>query len=131
VRFVNWSTADLVNRITTGSTAAVTATKLATTNFEGVQGVMERPNATSGRAEFFVSRTVPGNNNSELWYEHDGDGVCAAKGVFADNAEQVSYWVDSDGNGHLWTFTEYANRRLLVRIYTNEYNDAPSGCPTQ
>jgi hypothetical protein len=64
-------------------------------------------------------------------YEHDGDGVCAARGVYVDNAEQVSYWVDSDGNGHLWTFTEYANRRMLVRIYTNEYNDPPSGCPTQ
>ncbi|WP_426503285.1 hypothetical protein ACPPVO_37400 [Dactylosporangium sp. McL0621] len=24
-----------------------------------------------------------------------------------------------------------SNRRMLVRIYTNEYNDAPSGCPTQ
>jgi hypothetical protein len=130
-RIVNWSTADLVNRITTGSTAAVTATKLATTNFEGVQGVMQRPNSTAGRAEFFISRTVPGNDSSELWYEHDGDGVCPAKGVYVDNAEQVSYWIDADGNGHLWTFTEYANRRMLVRIYTNEYNDPPSGCPTQ
>lgn len=131
VRIVNWPTADLVNRITTGSAAAVTATKLATTNFEGVQGVMQRPNSTSGRAEFFISRTVPGNDSSELWYEHDGDGVCPAKGVYVDNAEQISYWIDADGNGHLWTFTEYANRRMLVRIYTNEYNDPPNGCPTQ
>ncbi|HTJ36170.1 MAG TPA: hypothetical protein VL738_23395 [Dactylosporangium sp.] len=131
VRIVNWSTADLVNRITTASATPVTATRLATTNFEGVQGVMERPNATSGRPEFFVSRTVPGNDSSQLWYEHDGDGVCPANGVYVDNAEQISYWVDSDGNGHLWTFTEYANRRMLVRIYTNEYNDPPSGCPTQ
>jgi hypothetical protein len=43
----------------------------------------------------------------------------------------MSYWIDSDGNAHLWTFTEYANRRMLVRVYTKEYNDPPSGCPTQ
>jgi hypothetical protein len=131
VRIVNWSTADLLDRITTGSTTPVTATRLATTNFEGVQGVVQRPNATSGRPEFFISRTVPGNDSSQLWYEHDGDGVCPANGVYVDNAEQMSYWVDSDGNGHVWTFTEYGNRRMLVRVYTKEYNDPPSGCPTQ
>jgi hypothetical protein len=131
VRIVNWSTADLVDRITTGAPTPVTATKLATTNFEGVQGVIERPNATSGRAEFFIDRTVPGGDGSELWYEHDGDGICPAKGTFVENAESMTYWVDSDGNGHVWTFTEYGGRRMLVRVYTNEYNDPPSGCPTQ
>jgi hypothetical protein len=131
VRIVNWSTADLLNRITTGSTATVTATRLAVTNFQGVQGVIERPNSTSGRPEFFIDRTVTGDDSSQLWYEQDGDGVCAAKGVFVNNAEAMSYWVDSDGNGHLWTFTEEGGRRMLVRVYTNEYNDPPSGCPTQ
>jgi hypothetical protein len=131
VRIANWSTADLINRITTGSTGAVTATRLAAMNFEGVQGVVERPDSTTGDPQFFVDRTLPGSDGSQLWYEQDGDGVCPARGTFVDNAEDMSYWVDSSGNGHLWTFTEYANRRMLVRVYTNEYNDAPSGCPTQ
>lgn len=95
------------------------------------QGVVQRPNSTSGRPEFFVARTVTGGHDSELWYEQDGDGVCAAKGVFVDDTESITYWVDSSGNGHLWTFTEYGGRRMLVRVYTKEYNDPPSGCPTQ
>jgi hypothetical protein len=131
VRIVNWSTADLINRITTGSTTPVTATRLAATNFEGIQGVVERPDSANGRPQFFVARTLPGSDGSDLWYEEDGDGVCAARGTFVKNTESISYWVDSDGNGHLWTLTEYANARMLVRVYTNEYNNAPSGCPTQ
>jgi hypothetical protein len=43
----------------------------------------------------------------------------------------MAYWHDSAGNAHLWTLTEYANTRMLVRVYTKEYNGAPSGCPTQ
>ncbi|MEH0842451.1 hypothetical protein V6U81_08685 [Micromonospora sp. CPCC 205711] len=131
VRIVNWPTDTLINRIDTGSTTPVSATRLAGTNFQGVQGVVQRPNSTSGRPEFFVARTLPGTDGSELWYEHDGDGVCASRGVYVDNAEAMSYWVSSAGDGHLWTFTEYKNRRMLVRVYTKEYNDPPSGCPTQ
>ncbi len=131
VRIVNWSTADLINRISTGSASPVTATRLAAMNFEGVQGVVERPDAATGSPQFFVDRTLPGSDGSELWYEQDGDGVCAARGTYVQNAEDMSYWVDSSGNGHLWTFTEYAGRRMLVRVYTNEYNDPPAGCPTQ
>lgn len=130
-RIVNWSTADLLDRMNTGSTNPVTATGLAETNFEGVQGVVTRPDSTSGRPEFFIDRTVPGNDSSELWYEQDNDGVCPARGTFIDNAESMSYWLDSSGNGHLWSISEYANRRMLVRVYTKEYNDPPTGCPTQ
>ncbi|MCG5435249.1 hypothetical protein [Micromonospora foliorum] len=131
VRLVNWPTAALIDRMTTGSTTAVTASRLAVTNFQGVQGVVQRPNATSGRSEFFIARTVTGSHDSELWYEQDGDGICAAKGVFVEDTESISYWVDSAGSAHLWTLTEYGGRRMLVRVYTKEYNDPPSVCPTQ
>lgn len=131
VRIVNWPTADLIDRVTTGSTTPVSASKLAATNFEGLQGVVARPNPGDGDPEFFLSRTVPAGHGSQLWYEKDGDGVCAARGVFVDDTEAMSYWLDSAGNAHLWTLTEYANSRMLVRVYTKEYNDPPSGCPTQ
>ncbi|MEW2290945.1 hypothetical protein [Streptomyces sp. NPDC047841] len=130
-RIVDWSTADLLDRMNTGSTKPVTATGLAETNLEGVQGVVTRPNSSSGRPEFFIDRTVPGNDSSELWYEQDNDGVCPSKGTFIDNAESMAYWLDSSGNGHLWSMSENANRRMLVRVYTKEYNDPPAGCPTQ
>ncbi|MBY8881198.1 hypothetical protein [Actinacidiphila acidipaludis] len=130
-RIVSWSTADLLDRMNTGATTPVTATGLAETNFEGVQGVVSRPNPTSGRPEFFIDRTVPGNDSSQLWYEQDNDGVCPAEGTFIDNAESMSYWVDSSGDAHLWSISEYGNRRMLVRVYTKEYNDPPSGCPEQ
>ncbi|MGA8112374.1 MAG: hypothetical protein WCA46_01790, partial [Actinocatenispora sp.] len=131
VRIVNWSTADLLDRISTGSGTPVTATKLASTNFEGIQGVVQRPNEAGTKPQYFIARTLPGGHGSELWYEEDSDSVCAAQGTYVNDTESMSYWVDSDGNGHLWTLTEYGNTRMLVRVYTNEYNDPPSGCPTQ
>lgn len=132
VRIVNWPTATLVDRITTGSTAPVSASRLAATNLEGIQGVVARPDpAGSGHPEYFLARTVPGGHGSQLWFERDGDGVCASRGTFVDDTESMAYWLDSGGSAHLWTFTEYANRRMLVRVYTSEYNDPPSGCPTQ
>ncbi|WP_155369696.1 hypothetical protein [Catellatospora vulcania] len=130
-RIVNWPTDTMIDRMTSGSTAPVTATRLAATNFQGMQGVVEWPNATSGRPEYFVARTLPGSEGSQLWYEHDGDGDCPTPGVYVENAEAISYWVSSAGDGHLWTITEYKNRRMLVRVYTKEYNGKPSGCPTQ
>ncbi len=92
---------------------------------------MQRPNADGSKPQYFIARTVPGGDGSELWYEEDGDGVCAARGTFVDNTESIAYWVNSSGDGQLWTFTEYANRRMLARVYTKEYNNPPTGCPTQ
>lgn len=59
------------------------------------------------------------------------DGVCPAKGTFIGNAESMSYGLDSSGNGRLWSISENANRRMLVHVSTREYNDPPTGCPTQ
>lgn len=131
VRIVNWRMSDLVDRVQHGTSTPVTAASLATTNFEGIQGVVSRPNTATGHQEYFVARTLPGGHGSELWYEQDSDGVCPTPGTFVDDTESMAYWHDSAGNAHLWTLTEYANTRMLVRVYTKEYNGAPSGCPTQ